>query len=883
MDCGPASLKCLLEGFGIRVSYGRLREACQTDVDGTSIDTLEEVAVQLGLEAEQMMVPVDHVLLREANCLPALAVVVQPSGTTHFVVIWGNAGPRVQVMDPGAGRRWPRKRALLDELYRHQMAVPAEDWLEWACSEEFCDPLLERMRQLGCAERQGRALLDRATSVTVWTGIGALDASVRMAEALARARGVRRGREATGLLVSAFEQVMDKPDHAGEVIPSAYWSVLPNEDQGSVDLRGAVLVRIGGRRGDPRKPSDPEASSDESEAPPALSPDLVAALEEPPSQPLRDLYRLLRQDGLLIPSVLAMGAFLSAAGVVGEALLLRGLLDIGRELGVTMQRLLAMGTLLAFLGLFMCLKLPIVSVVQRMGRRLEVRLRAAFMTKIPRLGDRYFHSRLTSDMAERSHSLHMLHQLPGHGVAFLDACFSLVLTTLAIAWMDPSGAWPAMAVAVLSVILPLAVQPILVERNLRVRAHNGALMRFYLDALLGLVPIRAHGAEMAVRREHESLLTQWVRASLTLIRASLVVEGILALAGVGMAIFLIFGYLRGRTEVEGVLLLLYWALRLPTLGQEVAVSARQYPGMRNVTLRLMEPLAAPEEGDAGTMDAVAETPGPQAPGVALVMRDVGVRIAGHTILRDIDLTVEAGTHLAVVGPSGAGKSSLVGLLLGWHSPSEGELLVDGQPLNGASLARLRRSTAWVDPAVQIWNRSFLYNLRYGSNDHSADPIGQVIERADLHRVLETLTDGLRTPLGEGGGLVSGGEGQRVRLGRALLRREARLVILDEPFRGLDREKRRLLLGRVRAWWPEATLICITHDVSETLTFPRVLVIEGGRLIEDGSPEALARQAGSRYQALLDEEERVREGLWQGERWRHLHLDEGKLDEAEGRP
>src|SRR5437588_2618133 len=88
MDCGPASLKCLLEGFGIPVSYGRLREACQTDVDGTSIDTMEDVANQLGLEAEQIVIPVDHVLVAEAEALPAIAVVRLPNGLTHFVVAW---------------------------------------------------------------------------------------------------------------------------------------------------------------------------------------------------------------------------------------------------------------------------------------------------------------------------------------------------------------------------------------------------------------------------------------------------------------------------------------------------------------------------------------------------------------------------------------------------------------------------------------------------------------------------------------------------------------------------------------------------------------------------------------------------------------------------
>ncbi len=84
MDCGPASLKALLEGFGVPVSYGRLREACQTDVDGTSIDTMEDVALQLGLVAEQIMVPADHLLLSEAQTLPAIVVVRQPNGLTHF-------------------------------------------------------------------------------------------------------------------------------------------------------------------------------------------------------------------------------------------------------------------------------------------------------------------------------------------------------------------------------------------------------------------------------------------------------------------------------------------------------------------------------------------------------------------------------------------------------------------------------------------------------------------------------------------------------------------------------------------------------------------------------------------------------------------------------
>jgi ABC-type transport system involved in cytochrome bd biosynthesis fused ATPase/permease subunit len=311
------------------------------------------------------------------------------------------------------------------------------------------------------------------------------------------------------------------------------------------------------------------------------------------------------------------------------------------------------------------------------------------------------------------------------------------------------------------------------------------------------------------------------------------------------------------------------------LGQDIAQVAWQYPAYRNMTLRLLEPLGALEE-----QPAEIETRQPaslavsQAP-VAIRLEKVSVRAAGHTILKDINVEVPAASHVAIVGPSGAGKSSLVGILLGWWRPAIGKVLVDGEPLAG-HLAELRQATAWVDPAVHLWNRSFYENLRYGSSNGNVRPMMQVIETAELRRVLERLPEGFETRLGEGGGLVSGGEGQRVRLGRALLRAGTRLVILDEPFRGLDREQRRELLQRVRRLWRDVTLLCITHDVSETRAFDRVLVIESGRIVEDGHPAALAETANSRYRALLDAERAVQLSGWSRGAWRRLRLDNGNI-------
>jgi ABC-type transport system involved in cytochrome bd biosynthesis fused ATPase/permease subunit len=368
-------------------------------------------------------------------------------------------------------------------------------------------------------------------------------------------------------------------------------------------------------------------------------------------------------------------------------------------------------------------------------------------------------------------------------------------------------------------------------------------------------------------------------------RLAVWVEALQGLTGFGLAAWLMLDHISRAGEAGGALLLVYWALNLPGLGEEIAQIARQYPSYRNVTLRLLEPIgaiedksAAPEPASAISSASVANEFASAEPsdGVSIELSKVNVLAAGHTILEEINLKIEPGAHVAIVGASGAGKSSLLGLLLGWYRAAEGTVLVDGAALEGAHLDLLRKQTAWIDPAVQLWNRSLFSNLCYGNPD--SVPTADLLEQSELRRLLEKLPDGLQTELGESGGLVSGGEGQRVRFGRALLKRGVRLALLDEPFRGLDRHQRRELLARARRHWKSATLLCVTHDVGETLTFPRVLVVENGRIVEDGIPADLARQANSRYRALLEAEESVREGSWSGGHWRHLRLEDGRLVE-----
>jgi len=1181
MDCGPASLKCLLEGFGIQVSYGRLREACQTDVDGTSMNTLEEVAIQLGLEAEQIMLPVDHLMLPESRALPAIAAVCHPSGITHFVVIWRihARGQFVQVMDPATGRRWPRRQQLLREIYGHTMPVPAAAWREWTGTPEFLGALCRRLTSIGLPRRKTIRLVQDALKDEGWQSMATLDAAARMVNSLVRSGGLTPGRQAYRVIQAFFERgreavitdsstdaamatkasmatdaatdaamvtdisavtdtsrgtdasratdassktsataVASPPGSppgslpapvamkAAGIIPAAYWSVqpAPRTSQGDEQLflRGAVLVRALGRhprkaavagdqvrtdsaqRADSAQKADAEAlpldaahpesapsksTSTPSKAVPSkaapsesvplaapsesvpldttpsesvpldgaghasLSPELRAALKEKPIRPGRELFGFLARDGFLSPMLLSAALAMASASVVIQALLFRGLFDLGRDLGLAGQRFEVMGAILIFAVALLLLELPIGTELLRLGRHIESRLRLAFMEKIPRLHDRYFQSRLTSDMAERSHSVHNLRLLPSLGGQFIRTSSELALTTGAIAWLYPSCGLIALITAVISVGFPLAVNPYLAERNLRVRNHNGALSRFYLDGLLGLVAVRAHGAERAVRREHEDLLVEWARAGLGFQAAVVVIEGMQSLIGFGLAAWLLFNYVAHGGDAGGVLLLVYWALNLPSLGQTIATLARQYPNQRSVMLRLLEPLGAPEglsmdhEGSGmnpeglnmdhgklsmneksatekeltrkdpcwrqlpaqvsnseetcrkqvpvaqdvvqesampaaqesampaalesampaawkpdmpaalesdmpaawkpdkekadriddpayqtsalailaasaqqqqgvtcrgisaqGASDPGISTQGASGPeistqeisaqGISVRFEDMSVRVAGQTILEGINLAIEPGRHVAIVGRSGAGKSSLVGILLGWYRPASGRVLVDGSPLDADRIERLRRETAWIDPAVQLWNRSLIDNLYYGIEPDSGLPVGQAIRATGLHGVLGRLAYGFQTSLGEGGALVSGGEGQRVRLGRAMLRPGVRLVILDEPFRGLDHQQRQELLSNSRALWPKATLVCVTHDVGETGNFDQVIVMEEGRIVENGPPAELAKVRNSRYRSIMAVEDAVRKGFWSSTSWRRLRLEAGQLTE-----
>lgn len=885
MDCGPAALTCLLEGFNISASYGRLREACQTSVDGTSIDVIEVVARRLGLDAEQVMLPPDHLWIPAAKALPALVVVKQPNGLLHFVIVWRRHGRWLQIMDPGVGRRWATCADFAREIHLHRLPIATSDWHEWALSDDTLAILASRLRAVGASPAGTNDLLQRAKDHKTWHAMAGLDAALRMTARLVTSGGLRRGTQTIRLLESLFARVLEAPPGARTAVPAAYWSVAPIDHPGMEDqlvFHGAVLLRIRGRL---RQASESAIKN-------SLTPELSAALRERPVRPMRELWALMRGEGILTPLALIGAIGLAVGAVLIESLLFRGVFELANLLTVASQRILALGALLSFITLLWGCELPIISESLRLGRHLEIRLRSALLQKLPTLHDRYLQSRPIPDMAERSHSLSLLRTLPDLAVRFIQAWWEVIFTLVGIGYIAPHSLMLAMMLAGTSLSLAVVAQHPMRERDLRVRGHAGALHGFYLDALRGSIPIRTHSAERAVRREHETLLTEWARSAKRLLSFSLIVQGIQSFVAFGLVGVLLMQHLDNVGVTGSLLLLAYWTLKLPALGRSLATLALQYPAQRNIVLRLLEPLNAPEAAMADAETNLVSSPEesvehsqvstvpPPKFGVEIEFQRVTVIAAGQTILQDICLQIQPGEHVAIIGPSGAGKSSLIGLLLGWYRADKGAIFVDRQPLSTAQLRQLRRATAWVDPAIQIWNRSLLENVCYGGTVESYSALGPLLERTELTNVTARLGDGLQTSLGEGGSRLSGGEGQRLRLARAMWQPAARLVLLDEPFRGLERELRHHLLAEARQFWNAASLLCVTHDVAETGLFDRVLVVENGCLVEDGSPDQLGADPTSRYRALLESEESVRQELWAGAIWRRFRLDQGQVQENE---
>jgi ATP-binding cassette subfamily B protein len=216
-------------------------------------------------------------------------------------------------------------------------------------------------------------------------------------------------------------------------------------------------------------------------------------------------------------------------------------------------------------------------------------------------------------------------------------------------------------------------------------------------------------------------------------------------------------------------------------------------------------------------------------------------------LEAFTLAVRPGERLAVVGPSGAGKSTLFQLAQRFYDPEGGTVLLDGVPLPEADPADVRARIAVVPQETVIFAASARDNLRYGRWGASDDELWAAADAANAAEFLRRLPQGLDTFMGEGGARLSGGQRQRLAIARAILR-DAPLLLLDEATSALDAESERLVQGSLERLMENRTTIVIAHRLATVRAADRIVVMDGGRIVEEGTHDAL--QAGGGLYARL---------------------------------
>jgi ATP-binding cassette subfamily B protein len=214
----------------------------------------------------------------------------------------------------------------------------------------------------------------------------------------------------------------------------------------------------------------------------------------------------------------------------------------------------------------------------------------------------------------------------------------------------------------------------------------------------------------------------------------------------------------------------------------------------------------------------------------------------HVALEDVSFTVKPGEKVAIVGPSGAGKSTIFHLLLRFYDPTEGAVTFDGVELINVDPAALRRRIAFVPQEPVIFAASVRDNIRLGRPDAKDADIEAAAEAAAIAEFIQRLPNGFDTQLGERGVTLSGGERQRIAIARAILR-QAPLLLLDEATSSLDAQNEALVSAALSRLMQDRTTLVIAHRLSTVQSCDRILVLDRGRIVEEGTHEHLLEQGG----------------------------------------
>ena len=563
---------------------------------------------------------------------------------------------------------------------------------------------------------------------------------------------------------------------------------------------------------------------------------------------IRPLARLIpfamRHKGHALMAVFWL--LLSTAASLGLTALARGAIDHGFEAGGANLNIwfLLLGANALFLGLATAARYYFVT---RTGERVIADVRKGLFGRILTLDPSFYaHMRTGEVLSRLTTDIALVETLMTTSISYALRNFLTLIGGVALLFFVS----PKLTGFVL-LIVPFLLGPIFIfgrkVRKLTVASQDrfANAVGFAGESVDAIETVQAFGREQSAITRFGAAVEDAFNASLTRMQARAWMTALIIVVmfgGVTLVLWLgaqdvVKGAMTPGALLQFVLLSVFAAGAVGALGESWGDVQKAAGAMERIEelMRAVAGIAPPPQA------AALPTP----PRGEVSMSAVGFAYPGRPdlpALKGFSLTVRPGETVALVGPSGAGKSTVFRLLLRFYDPQTGMVSVDGVDVRQADPVAVRDRFAWVSQETPLFSGSALENIRFGRENTTLEEARAVAEKAQALGFIDALPEGFDTPLGERGKSLSGGQRQRLAIARALVR-DAPILLLDEATSALDAESERLVQVALDQAMEERTTLVIAHRLATVLRADRIVVMDDGRVVEEGTHEQLVAQGG----------------------------------------